>query len=297
MPEGAEAAVISNQLYELLVGKTLINIKCDQRSKYSENGIPGFNHLKFPYICSKVYNKGKKIIILLDTVGLGVGLGDKGKEKETVCILVGLGMSGRFLTEPTDHSNIWLEFGKWIIPKKIKVPIRICTSKIYFDDSRHFGNFNIYPNVESMENALKKTTGPDLLNDDVTLEEWTKKLKNGRLSKKEICLFLLDQKQFSGIGNYLRAEILYASGVGPYRTLGSLSDDEIKTLLKISKQKLRESYESGGLTIRDYLAPDGSRGNFQQVVYAKETDPLGNKVIKEKDKLGRMIHWVPSVQK
>lgn len=287
-PERAEVEVVSDQLKDLIIGKTLIDIKYDKYSRYSKGGIPDFSCLKFPYQCIEIKTRGKKIIFTLES------------DKDQVFLLSFLGMTGRWLVKPIDHSNLWLEFGSIKQSDDGKSEVKECDFKIYFDDSRHFGTFTVYPDRKSLDAFLKRTTGPDLLTDDVTLEEWTKKIKNPRTKNKAICLFLLDQKQFSGIGAYLRAEILYACKISPFRKLCELSDEDIKTLLITSKEKIKASYEANGLTIKDYLAPDGSRGEFKQVIYDKKEDPLGNPVVKEKDskaQSARTIHWVPLIQK
>ena len=62
---------------------------------------------------------------------------------------------------------------------------------------------------------------------------------------------------------------------------------------------LRESFRSGGATIRTYENFDGSLGQYTQkfLVYNQKKDPIGNVVIKEKTSDGRTTHWVPEIQK
>lgn len=220
MPEKGEVEVVSDQLKKLIVGKTLINISYDKNSRYFKGGVPGVSCLEFPYQCIDILTKGKKIIISL------------GKNDNQVFLLSFLGMTGRWLIKPSDHSNLWLEFES--------------DFKLYFDDSRHFGTLTVYPDTKSLNAFLKRTTGPDLLNDDVKLEEWTKQIKNPRIKNKFIGVFLLDQKRFSGLGNYLRAEVLYACKINPFRKLCDLSDTEIEALLITSKEKIKASYAANG---------------------------------------------------
>ena len=127
---------------------------------------------------------------------------------------------------------------------------------------------------------------------------WRKSIQNSRRKNIIICDFLKEQKYFSGIGNYLLSEILYGAEIKPDRKLQDLSDKEIETLLKISVQKIKESHQHGGLTIRSYWDLYGNRGTFPIKVYRKTVDPLGNKVIADnkiaKDK--RTVHWVPQIQ-
>ena len=44
---------------------------------------------------------------------------------------------------------------------------------------------------------------------------------------------------------------------------------------------------------------NGDMGKFRErfKIYGKEIDPLGNKIISEKDSSDRTIHWVKEVQK
>ena len=43
----------------------------------------------------------------------------------------------------------------------------------------------------------------------------------------------MNQKYLSGIGNYLKSEILYESKISPLRTLEFLSRQDLEILLKI----------------------------------------------------------------
>ena len=62
---------------------------------------------------------------------------------------------------------------------------------------------------------------------------------------------------------------------------------------------MKESFESGGATIRTYKDFNGESGEYGNrfIVYNQKQDPLGNPVIKEKTKDGRTTHWVPAVQR
>ena len=67
-----------------------------------------------------------------------------------------------------------------------------------------------------------------------TKKLWIKELTNIKLANKQIGDFLHDCKKFSGIGNYLRCEILYECKISPFRKLSELSLDEIENLYKVS---------------------------------------------------------------
>jgi formamidopyrimidine-DNA glycosylase len=109
---------------------------------------------------------------------------------------------------------------------------------------------------------------------------------------------MMDQSIFSGIGNYLKSEILYQARVGPDSIINNIPDDIMKDIFLITLDKIRKSYKAGGASIRHYSDIRGNEGeySFDFAVYQKKKDPLGNKVVMEKTKDGRTSHWVPEIQ-
>ncbi len=75
---------------------------------------------------------------------------------------------------------------------------------------------------------------------------------------------LLDQGVASGIGNIYADEALFRSGLRPTRRSGSLTGRECMALAEAVRAVLRRSIETGGSSIRDYVAPDGADGAFQE---------------------------------
>jgi len=167
-----------------------------------------------------------------------------------------------------------------------------------------------YANTASLTVKLAEL-GPDLLAtallysghrpvsgtiDPVSPEIWLQKLRNPRIPNKQVGDFLMEQKYISGIGNYLRAEILYHAKIRPDRALSSLTHLETETLYRYALKTIVESYSYGGLTIENYWSPDGRRGTFPKQVYGKTEDPYGNPVVTNSTKGDRTVHWVPAVQ-
>lgn len=133
-----------------------------------------------------------------------------------------------------------------------------------------------------------------------TLEKFTNVIRMGRRSKMLLCVFLLKhQEYFSGIGNYLKAQILYESKLHPNRTLGSLSTDDISILFTKCLSVIAHAYECGGLTHGTFLDPDMEKGTYPVSVYKKkgELDPNGYVIKKIKTKDGRSTYIVEEVQK
>jgi formamidopyrimidine-DNA glycosylase len=63
---------------------------------------------------------------------------------------------------------------------------------------------------------------------------------------------LLDQQALAGLGNYLRADVLFACGIHPWKPVGLLGEDEWEALLATIPEMTLRAYQTGGRT----LAPD-----------------------------------------
>lgn len=62
---------------------------------------------------------------------------------------------------------------------------------------------------------------------------------------------LLNQRIVAGIGNYLRAEILFNCRINPWRTIGELNDFEIACLLNTIPHFAILAYQTGGFTVTE----------------------------------------------
>jgi formamidopyrimidine-DNA glycosylase len=110
---------------------------------------------------------------------------------------------------------------------------------------------------------------------------------------------LMNQSLIGGIGNYIKAEVLYIAGISPHRLVDSLSDNEFSALNKATRDVVRSSYARRGATISTYKDIDGDVGNFAFYfrVYGRATCENGFSVVRETTKDKRMTHWVPQIQK
>jgi formamidopyrimidine-DNA glycosylase len=55
----------------------------------------------------------------------------------------------------------------------------------------------------------------------------------------------------AGIGNYLRAEILWECRLDPWRRVGDLTPDNLQCLSEIIPRMARRAYDSGGATVEE----------------------------------------------
>lgn len=303
MPEGPEVRCITIKLNHFCQGQKLKAIKWNDNSKY-RTGLPHYPEFS-KYLPGKITGitcKGKQIIFIIEC----------NQSSDSIYIKSTLGLEGRwsFRHDDNKHANLWLELDSY---------------NLYYIDSRHFGNITLYTSTDDLLNDLNGKVGPDLLayaiefntgvevvdddDDKITIDKWTTKLRNKRLKNKQICQFLMEQKYFSGIGNYLKAEILYDAKIRPDRLLSQLSDQDITQLYHSTLKIIYNAFCAGGLTIKSYWQPTSPseddngkeeqeklKGKYKKVIYDCLEDPLGNPIVRETFKDGRTTHWVPQIQ-
>jgi len=269
MPEGPEVRRMAEGLAKRIVGKELIKAEI-LGGKWLKKAPTGIEDIS-ESLSNKSLNvdwvrvKGKFIY---------AKLGD-------VFMWNTLGMSGGWRDERGKHAHFALGFSD--------------NSEVFFDDVRRFGNISFYPSYSEIDAKLKQT-GPDMLNERVSLDEFKQRLY--KRPNKNICQLLMDQKVISGVGNYIKSEALYRARVNPHITPSKMTDDQMRSLWKWIITIIKTSYAQGGATLATYTDMDNNHGDFvfSFQVYRKQMDPLGNKVVHEVTPDGRMTHWVPEVQ-
>jgi len=280
MPEGPEVRTVCLCLYPIVNNSTLLSIDWTDSCK-KHKLIQKYSQLSLPCTIIAITCRGKKIFIALDNGAF---------------ITSTLGMTGRWWLERSDrngpkikHSDIWLTLRR-----------QHETFTLWYSDPRRFGNLDIWFDYQAMMAKVTKEIGPDMLayslgqDQGVDENEWISVV--AKRPKVQVCQFLMDQSNFSGIGNYLKSEILYRARIAPQRLMESLSIDEVKRLRTVSLDTIKESFLAGGLTISTYWDPEGRRGCFQPLVYNRTHDPEGRIVVRQTFKDGRSTHWVPGYQ-
>ena len=110
---------------------------------------------------------------------------------------------------------------------------------------------------------------------------------------------LLNQEIIAGIGNIYANEILYDAKISPFTKGKDLNIHQLTRLIKSIRKILVKAIKYGGSTIRDYVASDGTLGNFQLhfSVYNKEGKKISKFTIKKVLQYGRSTYYCPGLQK
>jgi len=84
--------------------------------------------------------------------------------------------------------------------------------------------------------------GPDLCEADADLEAVVRRART-LPATTEIAEVLLDQRVAAGIGNVYKSEALWACGIDPFATLGSLDDDQLRVLFATAHRQLLDNLD------------------------------------------------------
>jgi formamidopyrimidine-DNA glycosylase len=278
MPEGPEVTILAKSLNKLLKNRELKKIKIIKGGKYEEKSPLNFRPFtkKLPLKVEEVKNKGKLIYWIFS----------KKDGSSDFFMINHLNMTGIWsINQQLKHSALEFVF---------KNPTGFLS--LFYTDIRRFGKIEFGMDIQELKPILN-ILGPDIVNDKGFS---FKDFEDIAALKRRINItkFLMDQHNISGIGNYLKSEILYAAKVSPHRNVGSLSKEELKNIYDAAKKISKMSMEWKGMSKSDFRDIDGTKGDFQKMlkVYCLDKDLLGNKIAKEKTKDGRTTHWVPELQ-
>lgn len=287
MPEGPEVAIITRGLAKLLEGKS-VNQICFTSNRFKKKIPDGFTTLEkaLPVIIKSIKCKGKFIYwefsngtYMFNTLGLS-GVWDKKKSKNVSMIV-------HYSDKPV----------KGVTKSSIEDGSHKQGDLVYFDDVRNFGTIKFVGTKAELDAKLK-TIGPDMLHDKTMTHDKFKGIIK-KQNDKNITVVLMNQKVMSGVGNYLKSEVLYAAKVSPHRTCDTLKDAEIRRLYNEIRSKIKESFDLGGMSRRDYRDVNGNVGTYADKleVYGKKKDKLGNEIKSITSKDNRTTFWVENVQK
>lgn len=272
MPEGPEVKILVDQLNKKLKNSTILSLEINS-GRYSKKKPDKYDNflLTLPTKISSINCKGKFIWFVLENEWM---------------IWNTLGMSGGWKNVKTKHSHLTL------LTERSGNDL-----ELYFDDYRNFGTFKFMNNKSDLDRKLKDL-GCDVLGNEFTKEYCLNVLNKKINQKKTLPQVLMNQKQFCGVGNYLKSEILYECKISPHRLIEDLIDNEKELIFKNTKEIAYKSYKKGGASVRDFSDLDNEKGLYTNIlkVYFQKKDPLGNKVIKEQTKDKRTTHWVPEIQ-
>ncbi len=124
-----------------------------------------------------------------------------------------------------------------------------------------------------------RVLGPDILpysgEGDFDDAEFRTRLCTPENAAREIGAVLLDQNILAGVGNYLRAEMLWVCQIDPFATVAGLTGGELDCLSAAIPEIAKRAYELGGQSVthedREKMRSD------RAYIYAKGSDEWGTR--------------------
>ena len=225
MPELAELKLTAAYINTVSDGLTFNRIEKNPVHKGLDVTSP------YPEFKIKAKSRGKELLVyLIDSVP-SVGY---------VPIRMNMGMAGHFQITPTgkESKHAHLKF------------YSKCGKTLSFVDVRRFGKWKV--GFEWSDDR-----GPDPTQD---LEGFVRNIMDD-IDKKEfdkpIHLVMMNQRYFNGIGNYLRAEILYrVPNVNPFKPAREVIQQHPE-VLTLCRELPQLAYVMGGGSIKDWKNPFG----------------------------------------
>jgi len=197
------------------------------------------------------------------------------------CLLVHLGMTGRFTVLRPDGSRNLGEFyfGTGARSDAAGAHDHVVMAladgtRLVYSDPRRFGMMDLFPSGEAATHKLLRDIGVEPLGNGFHAEYLAERFKGKSAPLKAA---LLDQGIVAGLGNIYVCEALFRTGLSPTRRAGTLAhgkrvDPRLDVLVRHIRDILGEAIAAGGSTLQDFAGTDGKAGVYQQrfAVYDRE---------------------------
>ena len=200
-------------------------------------------------------------------------------------------------------------YGKWMVSDSGEQPDTNRSLRVAIHNSKKSAYLFSASEIEMLDreevdqHSYIKKLGPDVLHSDTTYQDVLGQYQSDEFKNRKLTTLLLDQGFVSGIGNYLRSEIMFYANVNPHKKLRAYSDDQKEALAEATFKLTTRSYETGGITndpeiVEALKRENASRSDYRHFVY-KRTDDRCHKcgsIIEEDKTGGRKIYFCPNCQ-
>jgi endonuclease VIII len=145
-------------------------------------------------------------------------------------------------------------YGEWAIFNKNAEPSSHKQRRIIIDTENHRAVLYSASDIDILKTEFVGThpyiikLGVELLNPNIRSSNVLQTLQAPRWQNKSIAQLLLDQAFLSGVGNYLRSEILFAAKLAPFYRLHEMDDGRKKQLAIAALKITRQAYKTFGVT-------------------------------------------------
>ena len=257
MPELAEIKIMSEYINNVCEGEDFTSISV---SPEVSKRLSLIQPTELQIFSISAQSRGKELLLTLKS-----GINE-------YKLSVAMGMSGH-----------WALADSWDSPKHTHLKFNTVSGRsLCLIDARRFARWK-------WVSAWSKNRGPCPVAEKALFIENVLNNLNRAKFKKPIHLLLMDQQYFNGIGNYLRAEILFRADQDPFEAANTALINNPK-ILELCHQVPLEAYVIGGGQLKDWSNPfDVPPDGFEQWIRC-----YGRSECSIVDKNGRTFWWHPS---
>jgi len=184
---------------------------------------------------------------------------------------------GRYLYS---HNQL---YGKWYVCRPGRPPRTQRSLRVAIETSEAWALLYSASEIEVLGEEQLATQpflariGPDVLAPGTTPRLLRARLRHARFAGRALGGLLLDQGFVAGLGNYLRSEILFFSGLTPGARPRELDDEQLGRLARAARSVTLRSYRTGGVTeelVRSRQAKNAGepRRSWRHAVFGRAGD-------------------------
>lgn len=159
----------------------------------------------------------------------------------------------RFSDGRTLYSHNQL-YGRWSIDKADRPAHATRALKVALVTATHVARLYSATDIELLDEARVEEhpyiakLGVEPLGPGTTLADLARQADKPTFARRQLASLLLDQGFYSGLGNYLRSEILYVARLRHTDVLGALSVEARTRLAEVALALTRQAYRARGIT-------------------------------------------------
>jgi endonuclease VIII-like 1 len=179
-------------------------------------------------------SRGKELMLKFDLYN------KDGYPENEIKYIFSMGMSGNWVESP-------YYLGQTEYPKHSHFRIVLHNQTICMVDPRRFAKWKI-------ADDWSPKRSPDVIFDfDNAVRHYTKNVAKRKYDKVPIYELLMDQELFNGVGNYIRAEVLYRMNINPALTHWQVSTNYLFTSIY---EVMEQAYDVGGMEYAAFKNPN-----------------------------------------
>ena len=239
-------------------------------------------------------------------------LNSRAKEFKEV-VLNGVDTFGKaFVLNFSNNQSIYVHlqlYGRWKTGRLSSYKPSRRTLRFRLETDTHYAELYSATDIEVLStnevsnHKFIKKLGPDLLKNGYTASHISRRLNKSVFAKRTLGALLLDQSVFGGLGNYLRSEVLFRSGLMHNRKLGTLSKDERTLLARMIHDTTHRAYRTRGITLDNKWVQQAKnmgwrRSQYRHFTFDREGDScwVCGHIIEKVQVAGRRLYYCKECQ-